>query len=207
MGTTRDDGDMSAAWDFGDNPERGAISEFVGDYGEGSGAVPHFGDEVGYDDAGQSVIDSLVANEPARPADSGTVIEALPDDAGQLDSAVAEDDEDTGPTATVTNPAETVSVTATMDGRVLTVELSGAAGKMTESGLADEICAIADLARQRALSIQHSFVLDCFRDLGLEDDEVVAEALENGATELSSPEQATQAQAEVFASRYANDGG
>jgi hypothetical protein len=195
---------MSAAWDFGDNPDSGGASDFADDYGQGTGAFTDFGDEVGRDDAENSLVDALVANEPAQPVDTGTAIDALPADAGDLGADDAEDDDDIGPTATVTNPAETVSVTATMDGRVSMVELSGAAANMTESGLADEIFAIADLARQRALSMQHSFVLESFRLMGLEDDGVVAEALENGVTGLRSPQQATQAQADVFATRYAN---
>lgn len=205
-----DDGYSSAAWDFGDNPESDGHQDFGDGLGQDSGAFD-FGDGSGRDYAEPSAIDALVANEPAEPAYAGAesrLMDTLAEDAGDLGATGAEDDEDALPTAKVTNPPESVSVTATMDGRVSTVELSADAAKMNESALADEILAIADLARQRALSIQHSFVLDAFRHLGItdpEDEEFVAEALETGVTELRSPDQAIRAQAEVFATRYASD--
>ncbi|WP_096289230.1 secretion protein EspD [Mycobacterium ahvazicum] len=196
-----DDGNY-AAWDFGDNPAPDSGDGF----GQESGAFLDFGD--GVDAAEPSVIDSLVVSEPAPPLHTGDeLIDALAENDGDPDAAGAEDD-DAVPTAKVTNPPETVSVTATMDGRVSLVELSADAAKMTESGLAAEIFAIADLARQRALSIQHSFVLDAFRHLGItdqEDEEFIAEALETGVTQLRSPDQAIRAQADVFATRYGND--
>ncbi|MEZ0350461.1 hypothetical protein [Mycobacterium sp. pR1184] len=194
-----DDGNY-AAWDFGDNPG----PEGGDGFGQESGAFLDFGD--GVDNAEPSVIDALV--EPAPLAHTGDeLIDVLADNDGDLE-AVGADDDDAVPTAKVTNPPETVSVTATMDGRISLVELSADAAKMTESGLAAEIFAIADLARQRALSIQHSFVLDAFRHLGItdqEDEEFIAEALETGVTQLRSPDQAIRAQADVFATRYGND--
>jgi hypothetical protein len=80
---------------------------------------------------------------------------------------------------------------------------------MTESGLAAEIFAIADLARQRALSIQHGLLLDAFREVGAADDEqqeFLAVVLEDDESplELRSPQQSSRAQAEVFASRYSD---
>lgn len=194
-----DDGNY-AAWDFGDNPgpESGDGS------GQDSGAFLDFGD--GVEAAEASVIDSLVESAPlAHTGDE--LIDVLAENDGDLDAAGAEDD-DAVPTAKVTNPPESVSVTATMDGRISLVELSADAAKMTESGLAAEIFAIADLARQRALSIQHSFVLDAFRHLGIsdqEDEEFIAEALETGVTQLRSPDQAIRAQADVFAARYGSN--
>lgn len=205
-----DDGYSSAAWDFGDNPESGGRQDFGDEFGQDSGAFD-FGDGVDNGNAEASAIDALVANEPAPPADAADesrLMDTMVEDAGEAGAADAGDDEDAMPTAKVTNPPESVSVTATMDGRVSLVELSADAAKMNESALADEILAVADLARQRALSIQHSFVLDAFRHLGItdpEDEEFVAEALETGVTELRSPDQAIRAQAEVFATRYAGD--
>jgi hypothetical protein len=198
-----DDGNY-AAWDFGDNPGPDSGDGF----GQESGSFLDFGDGVGHDSAEPSLIDSLVVSEPAPLADTGgELIDALAENDGDLETADADDD-DGMPTAKVTNPPESVSVTATMDGRISLVELSADAAKMTESGLAAEIFAIADLARQRALSIQHSFVLDAFRHLGItdqEDEEFIIEGLESGMAQLRSPDQAIRAQADVFATRYSND--
>jgi hypothetical protein len=197
-----EDEGSSAAWDFGDNPG----PESGDDFGQESGSFLDFGDGVGHDSAEPSLIDSLVGSEPAPLADAGgELIDALAENDGDL--AGTEDDEIIVPSATVTNPPETVTVTATMDGKISRVELSADAAKMTESGLAEEIFVIADLARQRALSLQHSLVLDAFRHMGIsdkEDEDFVVEALETGVTELRSPDQAVQAQAEVFAARYAS---
>ncbi|ULP40945.1 hypothetical protein [Mycobacterium lentiflavum] len=205
-----DDGN-SAAWDFGDNPgpEGGAHQDFGDGFGQESGSFLDFGDGVGRDSAEPSLIDSLAVGEPAPLADSeGELIDALAENDGDLEAADAGDDDDAMPTAKVTNPPESVSVTATMDGRISLVELSADAGKMTESQLAEEILVIADLARQRALSIQHSFVLDAFRHLGVtdhEEQELISEGLETGMAQLRSPDQAIRAQADVFATRYGNE--
>ncbi|ORV53551.1 hypothetical protein AWC03_19980 [Mycobacterium europaeum] len=214
MGTTPNrpgDNDQGFAFlDFGDQagPDDGAGSAFGDGYGQDSGAFLDFGDQAGQGATGRSAIDALVTSEPAPPAGTGSapdLIDVLPTDAGVAESAPAADDVEAGPTATVVNPPETVSVTATMDGKVLRIELSPAVTNMSESGLADEILAIADLARQRALAIQQSFVLDCFHELGIDDEGFIAEALRGGVTELPSPQQAAAAQAEVFATRYLSD--
>lgn len=206
-----DDGSY-AAWDFGDNPGPESGERQGDGSGLDSGAVLDFGDGTSRDPVEPVAIAELVTDEPAGRADAATesrLIDALAEDDGDRTAADAEDDE-VMPSATVTNPAETVSVTATMDGKISSVELSGDAAKMTESGLAEEIFAIADLARQRALSIQHSLVFECFRFFGItdkEDEDFIAEAVETGVMQLPSPDQAVRAQADVFAARYANDNG
>ncbi|WP_025736065.1 hypothetical protein [Mycobacterium genavense] len=210
METTQhgDDGN-SAAWDFGDNPEPESDAHYGFDdgFGRESGSFLDFGDETGHDNAEPSLIDSLVESAPAADA-GGELIDALVENDGDVGAADAGDDDGAMPTAKVTNPPETVSVTATMDGRISLVELSPDAAKMTESSLAAEIFAIGDLARQRALSIQHSFVLDAFRHLGIsdrEDEEFITDALQTGMTQLRSPDQAIRVQADVFATRYGSN--
>ncbi len=147
-----------------------------------------FGDESGGDYVEESVFDALVTDEAV--------------DLGDADTTDAAAEEFAKTAATVTNPPETVSVTATMDGRIYRVDLLPGASGMSESELAEEILAIADLARQQALSIQHEMVVESFRVLGVDDDRVVAEMIESGLTELPSPQQASKAQADVFAARY-----
>ena len=183
-----------------------------------------FGDEFGDDNAEQSAIDAFDADEPAEPADTATeprAIDILPEDIGEAGDTEGADNESPLKLTTVTNPPDTVSVTASMDGTIHDVELSADAARMTESELADEILVIADLARQQASSKLLTVLLEgaaeAVKELtevevddklkGLVGDigETLADRLENGLLRLSSPEQAAQAQAEVFATRYTSD--
>ncbi|OBI59781.1 hypothetical protein A5706_01340 [Mycobacterium sp. E796] len=183
-----------------------------------------FGDESGDDNAGQSAMDMVLVDESAELADTATdprAADILPDDTGDAAETNAMGDEAPLKLTTVTNPPETVSVTASMDGTIRDVELSSDAARMTESELADEILVIADLARQQASSKLLTAVLEgtaeALKELNaVETDdklkalvgdvgETLADRLENGFLRLSSPEQATRAQAEVFATRYTSD--
>jgi hypothetical protein len=107
--------------------------------------------------------------------------------------------------ATVTNPQETVSVTAIMSGEIQQIELSPTVVRtMTASELADEILVIANLARQQAHATQYAVILQSLDAPGT-NGEAQSEYLERHLG-LSSPKQAAQAQAEVFAARYASNG-
>lgn len=105
---------------------------------------------------------------------------------------------------------ETVSVSALMDGRTQRVELSPKVTSMSETELAEEILVIADLARQKGLAAQHSYLLgddslsETMREMGIDGNDVVRDFMENGIG-LTTPEQAAAAQAEVFATRYSTD--
>jgi hypothetical protein len=115
-------------------------------------------------------------------------------------------------TFTVTNPPGIVSVSALIGGRIREVELSPKARSMSEAELADEIIVLADLARQRALAGQQTYLMeseflaDGMREFGLDSREVVRDFMQNGMG-MPSAEQAEAAQAEVFATRYADDRG
>jgi hypothetical protein len=104
---------------------------------------------------------------------------------------------------TVTNPPKTVSVSASLDGRVQHIDLTTKVTNMTEAQLADEILVIADLARQQARSAQYASMLEGMRDLG-HDNASTRDFLARDL-DLPSPEEATAAAAEVFATRYAGD--
>lgn len=184
--------------DFGDHSGGGGDLD--------GGALLDFGDHGGPGYAEESAIEALATTEPVTDtATTAVLADALPSDAATADGD-AGDDEGAEPIATVTNPQGTVSVTAGMDGRIQRVRLDPGVAGMTEAGLADEIFVIADLARQQALSIQRTFVMESFHALGAHDDEALADMLENGVTELPSPERAAQARADVFATRYPSDG-
>ncbi len=107
---------------------------------------------------------------------------------------------------TVTNPPRTVSVSVLMDGRIDHVELSKRVTWMSESQVASEILVLADLARQKAQSAQYTFILDKLSQLADGDEHRVALLRESvGNTwNLPSPEQAAEAEAEVFATRYSD---
>lgn len=119
-------------------------------------------------------------------------------------SAAAEDsDELPVPVFTVTNPPGTVTVTTFLDGRVKDIELSPRVSDMTETDLADEIVVIAGLAAQDAKSAQYAFMLEGMREQG-HDDAATRDFLTRDL-DLPSPEQAQQARAHVFATRYVGD--
>jgi hypothetical protein len=147
-------------------------------------AALDFGDEAGYDSAGDEwAFDAVPVDEPAAP------------------EAPAED-EFSWERTTVTNPTETVSVTALMDGKTLGVELGAGAASMTESELAAEILVMSGLATQRASSVLHTLLIGSMQAQGLLGDGALAERLGTRFLGLTSQQQADQAQAEVFATRY-----
>jgi hypothetical protein len=102
---------------------------------------------------------------------------------------------------TVTNPAGTVSTTATIGGRLHQVELSANVTDLTESELAEEILVLADLAAQEAKAAQHAVTVELMRAMGR--DSVVTSGFLERELGLPSPETVAANRAEVFASRYA----
>ncbi|OMC34071.1 secretion protein EspD [Mycobacterium sp. GA-1841] len=109
------------------------------------------------------------------------------------------------PLFTVTNPPETVTVTAFMDGRVHQIELAPKITDLTERDLAEEILLIAGLAAQQAKSAQYSFMLAGMREHG-HDDAATRDFLTRDLN-LPTPEQADDARAQVFSTRYGGDHG
>lgn len=138
------------------------------------------------------VADDLHAIDPAADIPAGEVDEVAP----YLSS--------------VTNPPESVTVSALMGGSVFQVELSPKVTQMTESELADEILVIADLARQKAMASQtkylseSDFLIEGMSGVGLDSSTVVKEFFETGMN-FPSAEAAEAAQAEVFATRYSRN--
>jgi hypothetical protein len=107
------------------------------------------------------------------------------------------------PVFTVANPPGTVTVTTFMDGRVKQIELSGSTTDMTEQELADEIVVIAGLATQEAKSAQYAFMLEGMREQG-HDDAATRDFLARDL-DLPTPEEAREARAHIFATRYTDD--
>lgn len=159
----------------------------------------------------ESDADALDAYAPTEPEETETELEAI---AATTEAAEDEDDEEDGVQKfTVTNPPETVSVSALIDGRTQQVELSAKATNMTESELAEEILVLAGLARQKGLAGQRAYVMESaaqneglqqLSDAGFDSDQLLRDFVGAGM-QLPTTEQAEAQQAEVFAARYTPD--
>jgi ESX secretion-associated protein EspD/H len=114
-----------------------------------------------------------------------------------------EGDEVPVPVFAVTNPPGTVTVTTFMDGRVKQIDLSAGTTDMTEPELADEIVVIAGLATQEAKSAQYAFMLEGMREQG--HDDVATRDFLSRDLDLPTPDQAREARAQLFATRYSGD--
>ncbi|OBA61412.1 hypothetical protein A5647_11305 [Mycobacterium sp. 1100029.7] len=176
------------------------------DNGHGDADALDFSAAEDADEAsGVAALDEFAPIEPEEPE---TELEAI---AATTEAGDTEDDEDGAQLFTVTNPPETVSVSALMDGRTQRVTLAPTASKLTESELVDEILVLADLARQKGLAGQHTYLLDSasdneglrqLGDLGIDGTQVLHDFMRAGM-QLPTPQQAEANQAEVFAARYA----
>lgn len=142
--------------------------------------------------------------------DDDTGLESLAEDVSDENI----DDEADGFLFTVTNPPETVSITASIDGGIHKIEIASKAVSMTEAELADEILVIANLARQQALAAQHTALMDNISlpedvekmglEVGMDGMDFIRDMMESNMG-LPTPKQAAEAQAEVFATRYTDD--
>jgi hypothetical protein len=159
-------------------------------------------------------IEALQDYALTAPEETATELEAI----AAATEAADEDDEEADvedgvQLFTVTNPPDTVSVSALIDGRTYRVRLSATATKLTESELADEVIVLAELARKKGLAGQHTYLLDNaseiegldgLTDLGVDRNQLLRDFMEAGM-QLPTPEQADDAQTEVFAARYTPD--
>lgn len=166
---------------------------------------------VASDSVDESAADALDEYAPNEPDDTETELDSIASAASGTEEE--ESEEDGLQLFTVTNPPETVSVSALIDGRTQRVTLSPKVTSMTESELAEEILVLTDLARQKGLAGQHTYLLENasqaeglqeVSELGIDGNELLRAFMEEGM-QLSTPEQAEAAQAEVFATRYATD--
>lgn len=128
------------------------------------------------------------------------------DDLAALDSSADREqtpDDVAPPLFTVANPSGTVAVTAYLNGCVQRVDLAPNVTDMTERELAEEIRVIAELARLKARSVMHAFLVEGMRRMGYD----TAGFSAGLTTDLDMPtrEQADEVIAQVFATRYASD--
>jgi hypothetical protein len=161
----------------------------------------------------ESEVEALGSFAPTEPEETGTELEAIAAATEVADDEEGADEEDGVQLFTVTNPPETVSVSALIDGRTQRVRLSPKANSLTESELAEEIIVLAGLARKKGLAGQHTYLLenasqieglDGLTALGVDSNQLLRDFMDAGM-QLPTPEQADAAQAEVFAARYTPD--
>ncbi len=161
----------------------------------------------------ESEVEALGSFAPTEPEETGTELEAIAAATEVADDEEGADEEDGVQLFTVTNPPETVSVSALIDGRTQRVRLSPKANSLTESELAEEIIVLAGLARKKGLAGQHTYLLenasqieglDGLTELGVDSNQLLRDFMDAGM-QLPTPEQADAAQAEVFAARYTPD--
>ena len=188
MTHSNDDHDNLAALDFSSAEATPADSQaYDMDFGTGDDRDPESG------------LADLDEYAPAEIADAATVEDIIDSQTGDADEQ--DDDDAHGPMFTVTNPPGTVSVSSLMDGRIQQIDLAPSVITMTESQLAEEIRVIADLARRKGLAGQYTLMATMLYSEAHHNGAEVREVLEQGL-ELPSPQQADEAQADVFASRY-----
>ncbi|OMC39918.1 hypothetical protein A5740_26240 [Mycobacterium sp. GA-1841] len=102
-----------------------------------------------------------------------------------------------------TNPAGTITAQATISGAINRIELSSTTATMTESDLARDIMATAQLANIQARAIQRAMVQSLLMNQGMDPD--LAAQFIDDISDLPTPAQSEAAQAEVSVA-YLRDG-
>ncbi|CAM4454729.1 ESX-1 secretion-associated protein EspD [Mycobacterium basiliense] len=166
------------------------------DYNDDLGALDFSGGGA----ADESSLDALDDYAPEHQEDAGTDLDAL-------HGLTEKEEEPDLEMFTVTNPQGTVSVTAMMGGIIQQITVTDKASSMTESGLAEEIFVIADLARQKARAAQHTLMVESMSEVAgdNEQDNNLLREFVGMTLNLPTPEEAAAAEAEVFATRYEVD--
>lgn len=144
------------------------------------------------DDDDWSGLDAFTIDESAGDvaSDSSSPLDT-PDNGGP-------DDPSSGPvTFGVTNAAGTITAQATISGAINRVELSPSTTSMTESDLARNIMATADLAKIQARAIQRALVQSLLMHQGM--DHHAAEQYIDDLIDLPTPAQFEAAQAKATA--------
>ncbi|ORW01734.1 DUF2694 family protein [Mycobacterium kyorinense] len=151
-------------------------------------------DDDGHLHGDLAALDFLAIDEQQPQADGSSENPAAPE---------SEQPEEASPLFTVTNPSGSVAVTTAINGCVHHVELAPKVTNMTEGELAQEIRVIADLARLKALSVTHAFLVEGLGGIGY-DPSAISASLSHGLC-MPTPEQADEAAAHEFARRYGGD--
>ncbi|MHA7652236.1 hypothetical protein ACX9NE_14130 [Mycobacterium sp. ML4] len=206
-----DDHDDLGAYDFYDADESGDDSDDDSDALDFPDAEDVNGDQSAISDI--DALDNDYAPDGPATEDAGTALEAIDLVTEVAEEEVQGEEEEGVQLFSVVNPSNSVMVSALMDGRTERVKLSPKAIRQTEAELVQEIIVLAELARLKGLAGQHTYLLENASQseglqelgaLGLDGKEVLRTFMETGM-QLPTPEQASEAQAEVFATRYRQD--
>lgn len=158
---------------------------------------------AGGDDPGEEEADDVLHTYvPAEVDDTATEIDAMRAPIEATAEVEDEDQPDDLELFTVSNPGLTVSVSALVDGSIQKFDLSPKLTGVSEFDLANEILALADLARQKGLAGLHTMLLENQSEMGFEGTGTLPEFVKSTGMDLPSPQEATEARAEVFATRY-----
>lgn len=120
----------------------------------------------------------------------------------EIDTASVEDSADTMPDLkfSASNPAQTVTVTALLNGMIDFVELSARTGlETTEVELAAEIISVAEVAAMKAMSAQYELAYEVMHLQGQDRDSI--RGLLEGVMRLPTPERAIATEADFMSQR------
>ena len=168
------------------------------DYAPGAGAQG--GNQQDVDD-----LDVLDAYTPAHSEPTASNLDEAVDSLTEVETSDGDKSVESVQVFTASNPTGTVSVSAFLGGGICNVDLLPEAINMPAAQLAEEIIVIADLAKRKGASAQHTLMLEQFAG-GQEDMAVISGFLTHDL-KLPTPQQAAAEEAELFATRYPrNDG-
>jgi hypothetical protein len=159
-----------------------------------------------------SMADALYGDAPDELTDTPSTLEASYTPAeSQFDDTSAVEDDTVRGLCTVTNPMLTLSVAADLIGATQRVTLSPELRAASESRLAEEIVALADLARLQGQAgllpgiVNDPVVYGVAREGGVDLPEELASILDDLDMPLPAYQEADAKHAEVFATLYAPD--
>lgn len=162
-------------------------------------AAHHPGDGFDDDEPGEQPDDDVGGDLDYLYADDDAVVPGPAD----AEESASSDGQPAQIGYTVTNPPQTVTVTALMDGRIHRVRLAPGVTRMTEVELAQEVLVIAELACQDGRSAQYDVMYSGLRELG--HDRAEARDFLSRSLDLPSPEEAVAHRAHIFATRYSGE--
>ncbi|KIU15737.1 hypothetical protein TL10_17345 [Mycolicibacterium llatzerense] len=130
-----------------------------------------------------------------QPENPDTDLDALAADPPDVD------DDTVTPVTAASNPANTITVTAYLTGVIARVDLDSRVTTLTESQLAQQIQAVAEVAVKRASAVVHIAMVKVLMDTGM--DFLQARDFAENMLPFTTPAQADAAAAEL-ATRFAD---
>ncbi len=142
-------------------------------------------------------LDTLDYGSGHQPENPDTDLDALAADPPDVD----DEDDTVTPVTAASNPANTITVTAYLTGVIARVDLDSRVTTLTESQLAQQIQAVAEVAVKRASAVVHIAMVKVLMDTGM--DFLQARDFAENMLPFTTPAQADAAAAEL-ATRFAD---